>query len=36
MKYEDLIAAFSKEKIDKVKRMIQMSEFKRNTPPIIK
>ncbi len=36
MEYEDLIAAFSKEKIDKVKRMIQISEFKRNTPPIIK
>lgn len=36
MEYEDLIAAFSKEKIDKVKRMIQLSEFKRNTPPIIK
>jgi len=36
MEYEDLIAAFSKEKIDKVKRMIQMSDFKRNTPPRIK
>ncbi len=36
MEYADLIAAFSKEKIDKVKKMIQMSEFKRNTPPIIK
>ena len=36
MEYENLIAAFSKEKIDKAKRMIQMSEFKRNTPPIIK
>jgi NAD+ synthase len=33
MEYEDLIAAFSKEKVDKVKRMIQMSEFKRNMPP---
>lgn len=36
MEYEDLIASFSKDIIDKVKRMIQVSEFKRNTPPIIK
>ena len=36
MEYADLIAAFSKEKIDKVKKMIQLSEFKRNTPSIIK
>jgi NAD+ synthase len=36
IEYEDLIAASSKEKVDKVKRMIQLSEFKRNTPPIIK
>lgn len=36
IEYEDLIAAFSKEKIDKVKRMIQVSEFKRNMPPIIR
>ena len=36
MEYEDLIASFSKDIIDKVKRMIQVSEFKRNTPPKIK
>ncbi len=36
IEYEDLIAAFSKEKIDKVKRMIQVSEFKRNMPPMIR
>ena len=36
MEYADLIAAFSKEKIDKVKKMIQLSEFKRNMPPIKK
>ncbi|MBC8416438.1 MAG: NAD+ synthase [Candidatus Cloacimonetes bacterium] len=36
IEYEDLIAAFSKEKFDKVKRMIQVSEFKRNMPPMIR
>jgi len=33
MNYEKLVSAFSKEQIDKVKRMIQLSEFKRNMPP---
>lgn len=30
---KELISNFSKEKIDKVKKMIQTSEFKRNMPP---
>ncbi|OPX25948.1 MAG: NAD(+) synthase [Candidatus Cloacimonas sp. 4484_143] len=33
MNYEKLVSTFSTEKIDKVKRMIQLSEFKRNMPP---
>lgn len=33
---KELISNFSKEKIDKVSRMIQISEFKRNMPPMIK
>ena len=33
---KELISTFSKEKIDKVKRMIQTSEFKRNMPEMIK
>jgi NAD+ synthase len=31
--YEKLILSFSKEKVDKVMKMIQRSEFKRNMPP---
>lgn len=33
---KELISNFSKEKIDKVKKMIQTSEFKRNMPAMVK